>query len=129
MAKYLFQNYRAITLENYTELPEVFQKEMQHIATFDTGYENKSIEGFMKVCFDEYPDDPEWSLYDVVASENPEKVLYHFWHYFDEYGSLFFADSGKDADIGMMNFRFELHNGSKESIQLAQDLEEAYFND
>jgi hypothetical protein len=47
-------------------------------------------------------------------TEDPEKILYHFWN-LDEYGSLLHVDTGKDADTGMLNFDFMLHNGSPET--------------
>lgn len=127
MSKYLFQNYRAINADNYAALPEVFQKEMQHIGAFDDLIQ--TIEDLINSCSEEFPEDPDLNLFDVVNEENPEKVLYHFWHYLDEYGHLFFADSGKSADIGMMNFNFELHDGSPASIELAKELQDSYYND
>jgi hypothetical protein len=130
MYTYSFENYREINAENYKELSDVFQKEMQQIAQFDSGYESDgSIEGFLAICKAEFPDDPDWGLYDVVLADRLEKVIYHFWRYFDEYGSLFYADSGKDVGIGMLNFNFMLNDGSTEQLKLCEELQESFYEE
>lgn len=127
MYKYDFNNYRGVNRKNYQELSDVFQKEMQQIAKFDSGYNDGTIESFMIACETEFPDEPDWDLYDVVLTDHPERVIYHFWKYFDEYGSLFYADSGEDAGVGMMNFDFMLHDGSIEQLKVCKELQESFY--
>lgn len=129
MYKYSFENYRAVNKENYKKFPDVFQKEMLQIAQFDAEFYGGTIENFMKVCEAEFPGEPDWDLYDVILTEDPEKVVYHFWKYFDEYGSLFHADTGEDTGMGMMNFNFELHDGSAEQIQICNDLQQSFYEE
>ncbi|AEA44556.1 hypothetical protein [Fluviicola taffensis] len=130
MTKYSFENYREISIENYKELSDVFQKEMQKIAKSDSFYSNDgSIESFMGSCKAEFTNDSNLDLYDVVLTDHPEVVIYHFWKYFDEYGSLFYADSGEDVGVGMMDFNFVLTEGSIEQLKLCKELHESFYQD
>jgi|GEM_PF-3384771 len=129
MHKYNFENYHAVNKENYKEMPEIFQKEMKQIAQFDAEFYGGTIERFMEACVAEFPDTPDWDLYDVVLTDAPEKIVYHFWKYFDEYGSLFHADTGEDTGMGMMNFNFELHDGSAKQMQICKNLQQSFYEE
>ena len=138
MANLIAQNCREVTIHTYKQLPEIHRKQMARVATLGFGPEYSTAEDLLYVCCEgapetaiiDYPQTAMIYLWDVVAEENPERVLYNCWRYFDEYGSVLFADSTEDAEVGCSNFLFEAYDSHlPEKVALAADFQRAFFGE
>jgi hypothetical protein len=130
MARLIVDYYLESSPLTYKELPDFYQQQMGCVATLMFGEEYTTPEDLIAQmtqagCEIEIE---IIDIYHVFAEEDPGKVLYHVWKYMDEYGSVFYADTLTDAEIGHSNFTFTAYDsGNAEKVKLAEDLQKAFY--
>jgi hypothetical protein len=126
MQKLLFKNRRQVNGENYKELGEIYLTQMEICATRGYGEEYTTAEHFLEQSGDGDMHDAVVELWDVVATDKPNVVLYDCWVYIVDTATVFFAGTAKDTLAGMCQWSFDDHSKDKSNKELCQDLQEAF---
>lgn len=128
MTKLSFKNCRLINAENYKSLGEIHLKQMEISATLGFGKEYKTAEHFLEQSGDGDIDQGEVELWNVVATNDPTKLLYECWVYHADTANVFYMGTTKDTNAAMCQFSFDDHSKDGSLEELCSDLQEA-FND
>ena len=125
MATLQFKNKREINAENYQDLAPVYLLQMAKAATLGYGEEFTTAEDFLSESGDGVIEDGIVELYDVVDSNNPNKVLYDCWVYLVDTATVFHAGTDTDTGVGMSKWSFNKHSKEADDT-LAADLQLAF---
>ena len=106
-----FKNCREINAKNYKKLSEIQLKQMEISATLGFGNKYTTAEDFLEQSGDGDINDAVVELWDVVATENPEKILYECWVYLADTANVFFVGTTKDTEAAMCQWSFDDHTG------------------
>jgi hypothetical protein len=126
MANLKFKNCRQITAKNYKELSEVQLQQMAISASLGYGDEYTTAEHFLEQSGDGDINDAVVELWDVVATENPDTVLYECWVYLADTANVFFVGTTKDTEAAMCQWSFDDHTKDESNQELCADLQEAF---
>jgi hypothetical protein len=126
MPKLQFKNKRQITADNYKELSEIQLQQMEISATLGFGAEYTTAEHFLEQSGDGDINDAVVELWEVVATENPDTVLYDCWVYLVDTANVFFAGTTKDTEAAMCQWSFDDHTGDGSNEDLCADLQQAF---
>ena len=122
----IFKNKRKITGENYKELAPIYLAQMAICATAGFGKEYNTAEHLLEQCGDGNIEDGYALLFDVVDTNDQDKILYDCWLYlFDETANVFFTGTTNDVNVGMSQSFFEDYTDGK-NTQLTEALQKAY---
>ena len=124
-----FKNCRQITAENYKKLSKIQLEQMAISATLGFGDEYTTAEHFLEQSGDGDINDGVVELWDVVAAENPKKVLYECWVYLADTANVFFVGTTKDTQAAMCQWSFDDHTGNGSNTELCEDLQDAFDSD
>lgn len=128
MANLEFKNQRQITAENYKDLNEIQLRQMAISATLGFGEEYVTAEHFLEQTGDGDIEEAVVELWDVVATKNPEKVLYECWVYISDTANVFFAGTTNDTLAAMCQWSFDDHTEDGSNTELCEDLQNAFDN-
>lgn len=126
METLFFKNCRIITQENYKDLAPVYLEQMGITAGFGFGEEFTTAEDLLEQSGDGDMEDAEVELWDVVAENEPNKVLYNCWVYLADTANVFEAGTAIDIGIGMCQWSFELLRTTEDKAELLDALQEAF---
>lgn len=121
-----FQNFREINAENYKTLSEIQLQQMAVSATLGFGAEYITAEHFLEQSGDGDINDGVVELWDVVDTENPEKVLYECWVYLADTANVFHVGTTNDTQAAMCQWSFDDHTGDGSNEELCSDLQKAF---
>ncbi len=128
MTNLKFKNQRQINAENYKELNEIQLQQMAISATLGFGEEYTTAEHFLEQSGDGDIEEAVVELWDVVATKNPEKVLYECWVYISDTANVFFAGTTNDTLAAMCQWSFDDHTEDGSNTELCEDLQKAFDN-
>jgi hypothetical protein len=128
MTNLKFKNQRQITAENYKDLNEIQLQQMAISATLGFGEEYTTAEHFLEQSGDGDIEEAVVELWDVVATKNPEKVLYECWVYISDTANVFFAGTINDTLAAMCQWSFDDHTEDASITELCEDLQNAFDN-
>lgn len=126
MANLQFKNCRQIDANNYKQLTEIQLEQMAISATLGYGKEYTTPEHFLEQCGDGDMDAAVVELWDVVDTENPEKVLYECWVYISDTANVFLAGTITDTQAAMCQWSFDDHTSDGSNEELCADLQTAF---
>lgn len=121
-----FKNCRQINAENYKKLSKIQLEQMAISATLGFGEDYTTVEHFLEQSGDGDINEAVVELWDVVATENPEKVLYECWVYLADTANVFFVGTTKDTQATMCQWSFDDHTGDGSNEEFCNDLQEAF---
>ncbi len=121
-----FKNCRQINAENYKKLSKIQLEQMAISATLGFGGEYTTAEHFLEQTGDGDINEAVVELWDVVATENPEKVLYECWVYLADTANVFFVGTTKDTQAAMCQWSFDDHTADGSNAELCDDLQDAF---
>jgi hypothetical protein len=126
MTSLIFRNCRAINGSNYTELSDTHLEQMKATATLGFGPEYTTSEHFLEQCGDGDMADAIVELWDVVASDKPDHVVYECWVYLCDTATVFHAGTIKTAGAAMCQWSFDDHSGDGSNGELCKSLQNAF---
>ena len=121
-----FKNCRKINAKNYKELSKIHLQQMEISATLGYGNEYTTAEDFLEQSGDGDMNDAVVELWDVVAIDNPDVVLYECWVYLADTANVFFAGTTNDTLAAMCQWSFDDHSGDGSNEKLCNDLQKAF---
>ena len=121
-----FKNCRQINAENYKKLSKIQLEQMAISATLGFGDEYTTVEHFLEQSGDGDMAEAVVELWDVVAAEKPDKILYECWVYIVDTANVFFAGTTKDTLAAMCQWSFDDHTKDGSNTALCEDLQNAF---
>ena len=126
MTTLLFTNCRAINGSNYRELSPVYREQMAISATSGFGAEYTTAEHFLEQCGDGDMNDAVAELWDVVANDAPQQVLYDCWVYLADTANVYIAGTTTNTQAAMCQWSFDDQSSDGSNQDLCAALQAAF---
>jgi hypothetical protein len=126
MTTLLFTNCRKINGSNFHELSPVYLEQMASSATSGFGAEYTTAEHFLEQCGDGDMNDAVAELWDVVASDAPQQVLYDCWVYLADTANVYVAGTTTNTQVAMCQWSFDDQSKDGSNQALCAALQAAF---
>ncbi len=126
MPTLMFTRGRLIQGGNYQQLGAIYQQQMAIAATAGFGAEYTTAEHFLEQCGDGDMNDAVVELWDVVASDAPDVVLYDCWVYLADTANVFFTGTVNAPAVAMCQWSFDDQSADSSNQALCDDLQKAF---
>ena len=126
MTTFVFTNYRPINGSNFHELSPVHLQQMASSATLGFGAEYTTAEHFLEQCGDGDMNDAVAELWDVVASDAPQHVLYQCWVYLADTANVYVAGTTTNTQAAMCQWSFDDQSKDGSNQALCAALQAAF---
>ncbi len=121
-----FKNLRQINAQNYKGLSDIHLQQMSISATLGYGKEYTTPEDFLAQSGDGEFEDAIVELWDVVAENGPNTVLYECWVYLADTANVFFVGTATDTNAAMCQWSFDDQTADGSCAELCADLQNAF---
>ncbi|HPH65993.1 MAG TPA: hypothetical protein PLF40_09630 [Kofleriaceae bacterium] len=126
MPTLVFTNGRNINGSNYQELSPIHLQQMASSATSGFGAEYTTAEHFLEQCGDGDMNDAVAELWDIVASDAPDQVLYDCWVYLADTANVYVAGTVTNTNVAMCQFSFDDQSKDGSNGALCEALQAAF---